>query len=424
MHDHCLTLDFEHHSFPKLSHLLFRDACLCAHCVSESSGQKNFATCDVDVAPQLESSKVLEDGSLELVWAGDFMSAGKSHTSIYPSDFLQRLLVHRMLPEFYVPERYVWDRAFLEENMEARAVSYDSWMAGGETFAKGLADLLQWGLVIVKGVPETKEAVEDIADKIGNLQSTFYGKTWDVISKPNAENVAYTNEFLCLHQDLMYYTDIPFVQLLHCMKNDCQGGDSLFSDGFRAAVEMQYRDPSAYTMLASRRVNFQYSRNGHYYRQPRPVIKKTKEESRLPLSIHWSPPFQGPFTPLSGAEGLSAWHKAAKVFKNSLEAPENMLQYRMQPGDCILFDNSRILHGRTRFDTSSGLRHLHGGYLNRQTVVSAVRREIKKGYITHLQVLNTHARNAEMEQAVTRYGKAGANGIDHKRQSAAGQTTT
>lgn len=418
----CFALEFEHHSFPKLSQLLFRDACQCAHCVSESSGQKNFATCDVDEKPQLESSRVLEDGSLELVWARDFMSAGESHTSIYPLHFLQRLLVHHILPELYTPERYVWDRAFLEENMEARAISYDAWMAGGETFAKGLADLCQWGLVIVKGVPESKEAVEDIANKIGNLQSTFYGKTWDVISKPNAENVAYTNEFLCLHQDLMYHHDIPFVQLLHCMKNDCQGGDSLFSDGFRAAVEIQHRNPRGYAMLASRPVNFQYSRNGHFYQHPRLVIKKASgQKSRLPLAIHWSPPFQGPFSPLSAPDRLRAWHKAAKAFKNSLEAPENMLQYRLQPGDCVLFDNWRILHGRTRFDTSSGLRHLHGGYLNRQTVMSAVRREIEKGYIK--QAPDFHARDAEMEQAVLRYGKAAAETTDHKRENAGVQAT-
>lgn len=399
-----ISLEFEHHTISKLSPLIFRDACLCAHCVSESSGQKKFATCDIDEKPQLESSKVLEDGSLELVWAHDFMS-GDSHTSIYPLPFLQRLFVHQLLPELYTPERYVWDRAFFEENMETRAVNYDAWMAGGEAFVKSLLDLCQWGLVIVKGVPECKEAVEDIASKIGGLQSTFYGKTWDVISKPNAENVAYTNEFLCLHQDLMYHTDIPHVQLLHCIKNDCQGGDSLFSDGFRAAVEVQHRHPVAYKMLTNRRVNYQYSRNGHFYRQPRLVIKKaTGDKPRLPTAIHWSPPFQGPFAPSASPDRIRTWHKGAKAFKTSLEAPENMLQYRLQPGDCVLFDNWRILHGRTRFDTASGLRHLHGGYLSRQTLLSAVRREIEKGHIEPTREL--FARDAEMDQAATRYGKA------------------
>lgn len=414
-----ISLEFEHDTISKVSPLLLRDACLCAQCVSESSGQKNFATCDIDVTPQLESSSVLGDGSLELVWAHDFMSGG-SHTSLYPPHFLERYFVDQLLPELYTPKRYVWDRAFFEEDMETRAVNYDAWMTGGEAFVKSLLDLCQWGLVIIKGVPESKEAVEDIASKIGTLQSTFYGKTWDVISKPNAENVAYTNEFLCLHQDLMYHADIPHVQLLHCIKNDCQGGDSLFSDGFRAAVEIQHRHPGSYKMLMNQPVNYQYSRNGHFYRKSRRVIQKAPgNRERLPDAIHWSPPFQGPFAPLATPDSMRTWHKGAKAFKSSLEAPENMLQYRLQPGDCVLFDNWRILHGRTRFDTASGLRHLHGGYLSRQTLLSAVRREVEKGHIEPTRDLS--ARDAETEQAVIRYGKAAGGTVDQKTESTAGQ---
>ncbi|KAJ4388544.1 hypothetical protein N0V93_006002 [Gnomoniopsis smithogilvyi] len=396
-----LDLVFEHHTFSDVSHIWSRDACPCAHCVSESSGQKNFATCDIGTSPQLQSSKILEDGSLQLVWARDFMG-GDSHTSNFPLLLLQRLLVYGSLPEIFLPERYLWDRAAFEKDMEARTISYDAWMAGGESFAQSLLDLSQWGLILVKGVPETREAVKDITNKIGNLQATFYGETWDVISKPNAENVAYTNEFLCLHQDLMYNFDVPYIQLLHCMKNDCQGGDSLFSDGLRAAAELKHREPDAYMSLRTRSVNFQYSRNGHFYRHSRRVISHAEKPQLLASAIHWSPPFQGPFY---GVSDLDKWHKAAKAFKDSLEAPENMLQYRLQPGDCVLFDNSRILHGRTRFDTSSGLRHLHGTYLSKQSFLSAIRREIEQGHISGVQY-NYLARLAEAEQAITWYGEA------------------
>lgn len=400
-----LTLVFENHSYANVPHIWFRDGCPCAHCVSESSGQKTFATCDIDATPQLESCKVLEDGALQLVWAHDFLR-GESHTSLYPLRLIQRRLVHKHgLPELYLPERYLWDRADFEKNMEARAISYDAWMAGGEAFAKSLLDLCQWGLVFVRGVPESIDAVKDIANKIGVLQSTFYGETWDVISKPNAENVAYTNEFLGLHQDLMYYKDFPYVQLLHCMKNDCEGGDSLFSDGLRAAAEFKYKKQPEYLLLSKQPVNFQYSRNGHFYRAARRVIFEPKHwqpQARLPRMIHWSPPFQGPFVHLDDrSTSLPAWRDAARAFKNNLEAPENMLQYRLQPGDCVLFDNTRILHGRTEFDTSSGTRRMHGTYLQKQTVTSALRREIERG---HLTLESLDGSQAEVDKAAMRYG--------------------
>lgn len=398
-----LEFVFENRNYSHIALTTLRDACPCVHCVSESSGQKKFATCDIDAPPRLQSSKITEDGSLELIWSQDFMS-GASHTSTYSLPFLQRWFVYKALPELYIPERYLWDRAAFEKNMEARTINYDAWMAGGEPFAKSLLDLCQWGLIVVKGVPETKDAVKEIANMIGNLQSTFYGETWDVISKPNAENVAYTNEFLCLHQDLMYNKEIPHVQLLHCMKNDCQGGDSLFSDGLRTAAEFKHRNPIAYSVLVKGKVQFQYSRNGHFYRRARAVITEYDRE-KFPSAVHWSPPFQGPFPPEYSPKVMSAWKEAAKAFKASLESPENMLQYRLQPGDCVLFDNSRVLHGRTKFDTSSGLRHLHGTYVNSQALWSALRREIEQGYIR--QVKNhSAARAAEREQAITWFGTA------------------
>ncbi|KAJ4406785.1 hypothetical protein N0V82_010051 [Gnomoniopsis sp. IMI 355080] len=399
-----VNLGFEHRRWTKIPQLVLRDACPCAQCVSESSGQKRFATCDIDATPQLESSEILEDGSLELVWAHDFMSGGP-HTSNYPLHFLQSWIQNKALPGLTRPQRYLWDRAAFEENLEARMIGYDAWMEGGEPFAKSLLDLATWGLIIVKNVPESKDAVKEVANKIGNLQSTFYGETWDVISKPSAENVAYTNEFLCLHQDLMYHRDIPFIQVLHCLKNDCPGGDSLFSDGFRAAAELKKRSPSAHDVLTRQTVPFQYSRNGHYYEVPRLTIQAPRGDvtRALPAAVHWSPPFQSPFSTVVPSQRLSKWHKAAKVFKDSLEAPENMLQYRLQPGDCVLFNNWRILHGRTKFDTSSGFRHLHGAYLTKQVFESALRRAFERGYFPQVPV-GELALKAEQAQVNTLYG--------------------
>ena len=68
---------------------------------------------------------------------------------------------------------------------------------------------------------------------LANIRETFYGRTFDVRAKPNAENVAYTSGYLGLHQDLMYLEPPPMIQVLHCMDNSCAGGESLFSDGDR-----------------------------------------------------------------------------------------------------------------------------------------------------------------------------------------------
>ncbi|KAK7710789.1 hypothetical protein SLS64_005694 [Diaporthe eres] len=69
-------------------------------------------------------------------------------------------------------------------------------------------------------------------------------------------------------------------------------------------------------------------------------------------------------------EALRAWSKAAGAFRDILESPENVVQYRLRPGDCVILDNKRVLHGRTEVDASAGLRHLRGAYVDGQALHS------------------------------------------------------
>jgi len=57
--------------------------------------------------------------------------------------------------------------------------------------------------LFLRNVPDSEKSVEEIAGRIGTLKDTFYGRTWDVKSKPKAKNIAYTQSFLGLHMDLL-----------------------------------------------------------------------------------------------------------------------------------------------------------------------------------------------------------------------------
>jgi gamma-butyrobetaine dioxygenase len=39
-------------------------------------------------------------------------------------------------------------------------------------------------------------------------------------------------------------------------------------------------------------------------------------------------------------------------------------RFRLNNGDLMMFDNQRLLHGRTGFDPQEGLRHLQGCYID------------------------------------------------------------
>jgi gamma-butyrobetaine dioxygenase len=51
--------------------------------------------------------------------------------------------------------------------------------------------------------------------------------------------------------------------------------------------------------------------------------------------------------------------------------PELMLTFRLEPGDCMVFDITRILHAPTAF-AATGRRHLQGCYADLDGVASAL----------------------------------------------------
>ncbi|KAK1828742.1 hypothetical protein QBC39DRAFT_358587 [Podospora conica] len=283
-------------------------------------------------------------------------------------------------PQLLPLQRTLWNRKTYERMLEKgeTRVAYADWMEGGIPFWRAFETLLRTGLVVVSGVPTTETAVEDVAGRIGEIQTTFYGKTWDVKSKPRAENVAYTSQFLGLHQDLMYYDPVPRLQLLHCLENSCEGGESMFSDGLRAAYEMEVaHEGGMFESLTKPTPFFHYKKNGHDYEMRRETIHLA---GNLINRLHWSPPFQAPFlrpsmedTPegpavriKSGRRGLEQWHEAAALFQRSVELGKNRVQMKLMPGECVVFDNWRVLHGRREFKPGQGERWLKGTYVSDQ----------------------------------------------------------
>lgn len=321
-----------------------RDACICDKCVDPSSGQKRFATMDIPEQLPIEGVFVGDDGSLSIQWKDDFLT-GDTHTSRYPR-------------RIWVPTT-PWDRGRLEKLKPH--YHYDDFMAGNTGYREAMWTLQQYGIIFLHHVPNAETTVEELAGKLGSLQETFYGRTWDVRSKPNAENVAYTNSYLGLHQDLLYMDNVPRLQILHCLENTCVGGESLFADSRCITKEMEQLYPDFYDVLRRYPLTYHYFRNGHNFTRSWPVIQDNGD-------MRWSPPFQLPAQPINmsdmGEALYAQWLKAVRKMKPLFEDEYKIYETKMQPGECVIFDNRRILHGRREFDVNSGSRWLKGTYVD------------------------------------------------------------
>ena len=56
-----------------------------------------------------------------------------------------------------------------------------------------------------------------------------------------------------------------------------------------------------------------------------------------------------------------------------MHRPDGELIFRLEPGDCVVMQNDRALHGRTAFDPSRGRRHLQGCYVDKDGMDSRAR---------------------------------------------------
>jgi gamma-butyrobetaine dioxygenase len=231
----------------------------------------------------------------------------------------------------------------------------------------GEAELTSWleafltlGFVIFEGVPTEPGMVLKTGSMFGFTRETNFGALFNVRSTPNPNDLAYTSLSLDPHTDNPYRAPVPGIQLLHCLVNETSGGLSTLVDGFAVAQALRERHPQAFGILASTPVRFKYIDVDAELTASAPLIELDLAGDLK--AIHFSPRLD--FVPLFAPERLDAYYRARQLFDHRLRAPDFEIRFLLKTGDLVMFDNCRLLHGRTAFDPSEGLRHLQGCYID------------------------------------------------------------
>ncbi|PTB69349.1 Clavaminate synthase-like protein [Trichoderma citrinoviride] len=366
-----------------------RDSCSCPRCRDPSSGQKTFSSVEVPVDIGLEDVKPTKKG-LEVTFLRDIPrftteqdehANEKKHMMLLPWESVDMALKRKTMEDITLPRQRsifrrtgvaYWDRQVIANRI--RHIDYAAFMqedADNPAFWDVVIDLCRLGIVFLKNVPRDESSVENITSRIANIKETFYGRTFDVRAKPDAENVAYTNGFLGLHQDLLYLDPPPMIQVLHCMDASRAGGESLFSDGERVGrLLWPYVARHRVAPLAEHHVPYQYSKHGFHYFSSRRVLEGNAAGF---TNVFWSPPFQGRY--MAPVKDIRGWIRPARVFSELINHPDAVYEHKMEPGECVLFDNLRVLHGRNAFDKTSsngggGERWLRGAYIAAEDFLS------------------------------------------------------
>ncbi len=321
-----------------------RDNCPCAECRDPRNGQKLFGITDLDV---------------------DISIVDVTGTTVTFSDGHVSRLDPAFLAAGQVPDDRCEDAKQLWATTQPPEGDWARFQSDPRHRADCLDAVLRTGFTVLRGVPVEPGAVLEVAAGFGYVRETNYGTLFDVRVEASPTNLAFTGLPITPHTDNPYRDPVPTVQLLHCLSNAVDGGESGLVDGFHAAALLRTQDPAAFETLTRTPVTFRFADAGTELTATQPMIGldptgrirevRFNNRSMQPLRL---PP-----------DRTSAFYAAYRAFADILYRPDLMVTFRLSPGDCVVFDNTRLLHARTGF-ADSGHRHLQGCYADLDSVAS------------------------------------------------------
>jgi gamma-butyrobetaine dioxygenase len=337
-----------------------RDNCHCRDCRDPGTGQKLFGI--TDLAEEVVVATVSESADEVTL---EFQPDG--HRSVFPREWL---LANAPDPSAATDHRsetakQLWAAADLTEGLP-QAVWRD-YVADPRCRAACLEAVLRLGFVLLHGVPGEPGMVLRVADTFGYVRETNYGRLFDVQAKPNPNNLAFTGLTITPHTDNPYRDPVPTLQLLHCLSNAADGGETGLVDGFHAAALLRAEDAAAFQVLTRTPVPFAFRDNEAELRTCSPIIEL--DPTGLIRGVRFSnrhvQPLRLPY------DEVTRFYAAYRAFAARAYAPNLQLNFKLAPGDCVVFDNTRILHARTAF-SSVGERHLQGCYADLDSLASTL----------------------------------------------------
>jgi [2-(trimethylamino)ethyl]phosphonate dioxygenase len=325
------------------------------------NGQRLITVLDIPEYTLLNSAWIDEQGYLALQFAPDdkYVSfpANWLAQHIYDTDVQRSTGWTSSLSES-------WDRTLGDA---LPIIDFDKAATNSTSLCHWLTGIRRYGIAVMRGVECKEGSVCDVAELFGYVRETNYGRLFEVRSEIDPVNLAYTNLGLQAHTDNPYRDPVPTLQLLACLENSVEGGESIIVDGFHAARILLKEAPSDFDLLARYCTRFEFAGEASVKLQSRrPIIELAPDGELVGVRFNSrsaAAPLDIPYDQMTG------WYGAYRRFAEIIERPELAITFKMMPGDLIIFDNTRTLHARTGF-SGTGSRWLQGCYADKDALLS------------------------------------------------------
>jgi len=245
--------------------------------------------------------------------------------------------------------------------------------------SKEMYDLLisfyKYGFIIIKNIPTDNNFILNFANSIGSVRRTNFGEYFDVKSKSDPNDLAYTSLGLPPHTDNPYRNPVPCIQLLHCIESEVAGGLSTLVDGFTVTEDLKKQNPKFYKILSEVKVRFKFIDKDVVLEDWSELIKlnddKTFKQVRFNTRLD--------YVPMLDKEKLDLYYRARKKLSEMYNSKKYRIEFKLAPKDLMMMDNYRLLHGRTSYETKEGNRFLQGCYIDYDSTEGKLR-HLKRKY--------------------------------------------
>lgn len=346
-----------------IPNIWLRDNCQCGSCMHDTTKQRLLDTFSIPKDISIKSHWIEgegEDPTFKIEWSD-------GHESRYLRSFLAQTTTtedFKAIQRQGLVELNLWDSRIASKpptQAYHHVMSHDP--------KKLLRKIRTHGFCYVDGTPsENPLFTKMLLERISFIRETHYGGFYDFTADLASNDTAYTNIALEAHTDTTYFSDPAGLQAFHLLSHtDGEGGASLLVDGFKAAEELRQTDRKAYEILSTVNVHAHASGNEGISIQPYrgfPVLEHDSATGDL-LRVRWNSSDRASIElPI---EEVETWYDAARKFDAILKKKENEYWEQLVPGRVLIFDNWRVLHGRSSF---TGKRRICGGYVNRDDWIS------------------------------------------------------
>ncbi|NNE12039.1 MAG: hypothetical protein HKN41_07305 [Ilumatobacter sp.] len=226
---------------------------------------------------------------------------------------------------------------------------------------------------------------EALAALLGPVRETDFGRVFDIVHEPQPFTPSQSADALDPHTDDPYRYSPAGISILHCVEPSAgTGGESIIVDGLAVAEMLREADPEAFEVLTSVRVPFVHRRSEPveragdvHLRAEAPII--ALDGSGRVSGIRFHERSMGAVA--VDTDEADRFYLALMRFARAVRSDTFAWRRYLAPGEAIVYDNQRVLHGRSGFEGAQTRRHLRLCTVDRDQVHSRLRR-LRERYAT------------------------------------------